>query len=250
MSKTGTLGGFLCKVRNIFVNLQIYSKKMKYSEYEKALSQARLNRYLVACGGNSVKALTLYRYNVKLCQKFYGILNVFEVVLRNAINYHYSTIFSDAQWIEHQLQSGGMIKSAPQKNDVLRIIETLRGNGKYSNDRVVSSVSFGFWTHLFTKRPFRLGGQNLLRVFPNRTPGLGQRAVFNELMEIKSFRNRIAHHEPICFDDKGNISMTRTQGKYNLILKYVNFLGYQSNHLFYGIDVLPESTIAKIEALK
>lgn len=222
---------------------------MKYFEYERAFSPARLNKYLVACGGNSVKALTLYRYNIKLCQKFYGILNIFEVVLRNAINNHYSVIFRDNEWIEHQFQAGGMIESAPQKNEVLRIISTLRQNGKYSNDRVVSSVSFGFWTHLFTRQPFRLGGQNLLHIFPNRTPGLGQRAVFNELMDIKTFRNRIAHHEAICFGSNGNIDMTRTQSKYALILKYIDFLDYQSSHLFYGIDILPDSIIAKIEAL-
>lgn len=223
---------------------------MKYSEYEKAFSLARLNKYLVACGGNAGKALTLYRYNVKLCQKFYGILNIFEVVLRNAINAHYQNVFNDADWVENQMQPGGMIENAPQKNEVSRIITTLRHNGRYSNDRVVSSVSFGFWTHLFTKQPFRLGGQNLLRILPNRTVGLGQRAVFNELQEIKTFRNRIAHHEAICFDENGNIDMARTQSKYALILKYIEFLGYRSSHLFYGIDILPDSTIAKIEALK
>lgn len=223
---------------------------MKYSEYEKAFSPARLNKYLVACGGNTSKALTLYRHNVKLCQKFYGILNIFEVVLRNAINAHYQSVFNDTEWVESQMQPGGMIENAPQKNEVLRIITTLRQNGRYTNDRVVSSVSFGFWTHLFTRQPFRLGGQNLLRIFPNRTAGLGQRAVFNELQEIKTFRNRIAHHEAICFDKNGNIDMTSTQSKYALILKYIDFLGYRSSHLFYGIDILPDSTITKIEALK
>lgn len=148
------------------------------------------------------------------------------------------------------MRPGGMIENAPQKNEVLRIIDTLKQNDRYTNDRIVSSVSFGFWTHLFTRQPYRLGGQNLLRIFPNRTVGLGQRAVFNELQEIKTFRNRIAHHEAICFDEKGNIDMSRTESKYALILKYINFLGYQSSHLFYDIDILPDSTIAKIEALK
>lgn len=114
------------------------------------------------------------------------------------------------------MQTGGMIENAPQKNEVTRIIGTLRQNGRYTNDRVVSSVSFGFWTHLFTRQPFRLGGQNLLQIFPNRTTGLGQRAVFNELQEIKTFRNRIAHHEAICFDESGSIDMARTQNKYAL----------------------------------
>lgn len=222
---------------------------MKYFEYEKAFSQARLNKYIGACNGNPTKALILYRHNVKLCQKFYGILNIFEVVLRNAINDHYKTVFNDADWIKNQLQTGKMLENAPQRNEVLRIIDSLSHNGRYSNDRVVSSVSFGFWTHLFTKQPFRLGGQNLLQIFPNRTQGLGQRAIFNELMSIKAFRNRIAHHEAICFNSNGQIDVTMVQEKYDLILKYIKFLGYESNHLFWGIDVFPDSIIAKISTL-
>ena len=222
---------------------------VKYVDYEKAFSPARLNKYLIACKGDTVKALTLYRHNVKLCQKFYGILNIFEVVLRNAINNHYRVVFNDNDWIEHQFSVGGMLENAPQKNEVLKIIQTLRHNNRYSNDRVVSSVSFGFWTHLVTKQPFRLGGNNLLQIFPNKTTGLGQRVIFNELMEIKTFRNRIAHHEAICFDVQGNIEMTMAQDKYALIQKYITFLGYQSNHLFWGIDILPDAIITKISNL-
>lgn len=93
----------------------VKNHEVKYSEYEKAFSPARLNKYLVACCGNTAKALTLYRHNVKLCQKFYGILNIFEVVLRNAINAHYQSVFNDTEWVESQMQPGGMIENAPQK---------------------------------------------------------------------------------------------------------------------------------------
>ena len=82
---------------------------MKYKDFENAFSAARLNKYKNACGGNTNKALTLYRHNVKLCQKFYGVLNIFEIILRNAINQHYTIHFNDADWIYHQLQSGGML---------------------------------------------------------------------------------------------------------------------------------------------
>ena len=68
-------------------------------------------------------------------------------------------------------------------------------------------------------------------------------------MEIKSFRNRIAHHEPICFDMDGNKDVEFAQSNYNQILKYVGFLGYNKNELFYGLDVLPDRTIQKIRDL-
>ena len=92
-----------------------------------------------------------------------------------------------------------------------------------------------------------IGGQSLHRIFPNRTLGLGQRAIYNELMEIKRFRNRIAHHEAVCFDASGNKDTTYAKESYALILKYVEFLGYKKEHLYYGMDVLPDTVIEKID---
>ncbi|MBQ0024337.1 MAG: Abi family protein [Bacteroidales bacterium] len=222
---------------------------MKYSEYERAFSAARLNKYLTACGGNTAKAIILYRHNVKLCQKFYGMLNVFEVILRNAINEHYKAYFNDSDWIRSQLASGGMLSQHPQKAIVDKTITDLIAAGRYTNDRVVSSVTFGFWTYLFTKKPFRLGGQSLLRIFPAKAIGLGQRAIYNELMAVKNFRNRIAHHEPICFDSSGCKSTGLAKGQYDIIVRYVSYLGYPEDHLYFGLDVLPDSVLERIDRL-
>ena len=222
---------------------------MKYSDYEKAFSPARLNKYLTACGGDTGAALTLYRHNIKLCQKCYGILNIFEVVLRNAINEHYKVHFADPDWIRNQLQPGGMLESHPQRAAVLNTIADLDNNGRYTNDRVVSSVTFGFWTYLFTRVPFRRGGSTLLQVFPAKTIGLGQRAVYNELQAIKNFRNRIAHHEAICFDGTGTKSTVNVRSSYALVIKYIQFLGYPESHLYYGLDVLPGKIMQKIDSL-
>lgn len=105
---------------------------MKYEEYESAWSPARLNRYLIACSGNKAKALQLYRLNIRLCQKLYGLLNVFEVVLRNAINEHYQHFFCDINWIESQLSSGGMLSLAPKREEVSATINKLIKSGKYT----------------------------------------------------------------------------------------------------------------------
>lgn len=222
---------------------------MRYKDYETAFSAARLDKYRNACGGNEGKALILYRHNVKLCQKFYGVLNIFEIVLRNAVNRHYAVGFGEPDWIWRQLQADGMLAQFPQRNKFLEEIASLKRAGKYSPDKVVASATFGFWTHLFTKVPFRLGGQTLLRIFPFRQTGLGQKAVFKELQRIKKFRNRIAHHEPICFDSSGNKSMADARENYALIRKYISFLGYAEAELFYGFDVLPDAVIDKIERL-
>jgi len=241
---------FECKYTNfIYLCNGFIEIIMKYAEYQKAFSPARLNKYLKACNGDNLLALTLYRHNVKLCQKFYGVLNIFEVVLRNAINEHYREYFDDVDWIRNQLVLGGMLENHPQRDAVEKTIANLDKAGKYTNDRVVSSVSFGFWTHLFSRHPFALGGQSLLHIFPNRTKGLGQRVIYNELQNIKSFRNRIAHHEAICFDVSGVKSTLPAKEKYAMVIKYIQFMGYPETHLYYGLDVLPNLILKKIDLL-
>ena len=61
---------------------------MNYFDFEKAMSPARLNRYLVACNNDATKVLTLYRLNLKLSQELFTIIGCFEVTLRNAIDRH------------------------------------------------------------------------------------------------------------------------------------------------------------------
>ena len=222
---------------------------MKYLDYETAFSQARLNKYLNACAGDTNAAMTLYRHNIKLCQKFYGILNIFEIILRNAINRHYIAYFSDPNWIRHQLAAGGMLEMHPQRSGIDKIITDLDKTGRYTNDRVVSSLTFGFWTYLFTKVPFHCGGNSLLKIFPAKAKGLGQRTIYNDLQTIKAFRNRIAHHEAICFDATGSKTTQLAKDHYALILRYVNYLGYPETHLYYGLDVLPDNIIHKIDFL-
>lgn len=178
-----------------------------------------------------------------------GILNIFEVVLRNAIDNHYKAYFADGDWIRDQLSPSGMLAFHPQKESTGSIVCSLINSGRYSNDRIVSSVSMGFWTYLFTKEPFRRGGKTLLKVFPGKDKGQGQRVIYNELQQIKAFRNRIAHHEAICFDESGVISTQTARENYNLILKYIKYLGYSETQLCFGLDVLPNNIMSKIDKL-
>lgn len=222
---------------------------MKYKEYEIAFSPARLSRYKAACGGDTRKAMKLYRYNVKLCQKYYAVLNIFEIVLRNAVDRHFRAYYNDPHWIEHQLQAGGMLSHSPHRKDAQKHISELTKKGKLTPDKVVSAQSLGFWTYMFNKIPFNAGGKSILNIFPNKQVGLGQKAVYNELQGIKQFRNRIAHHEPICFDASGNRNVAYVQANFQQIQKYISFLGYSDEQLLYGYDVQTKGLINEIMSL-
>lgn len=62
---------------------------ISYQEALKIFSPARMQKYLRACKGDEGKAMRLYQYNACLSQAFFGVVSLFEVILRNAINEHY-----------------------------------------------------------------------------------------------------------------------------------------------------------------
>lgn len=218
---------------------------MKYKEYETALSTPRIGKYCLACKGDKNKALILYRYNIKLCQKFYGVLGVLEVVLRNAINEHFKAQLNDTDWLVTQAQHGFLIN---YQDTVFKERDKLINNRKYTHDKLVASLSLGIWTFMFSRNCYKNSGKTLLQIFPNKTHGLNQRDIYDDLDKIRTFRNRIAHHEPLCFDVVGTVVITYVQEILFLIVKYIDFLGYNTNELLYGVES-PLPTINKIDKL-
>ncbi len=219
---------------------------MQYEGYEKALSKPRLEKYKNACKGDKNRALILYRYNIKLCQKFYGVLGVLEVVLRNAIDYHFSEKLSDNNWIENEATSGFLIDSC---DTIFKERDKLIRKGIYSHDKLVASLSLGTWTFMFSRNCYKNSGKTLLQIFPFKTFGMSQSDIYKELDKIRNFRNRIAHYEPICINYLGNIYIEHAQEINNLIIKYIQFLGYAPHEIFYGVET-PASTIFKIKELE
>jgi hypothetical protein len=219
---------------------------MKYDVYEKALSAPRIGKYRVACMGDKNRALILYRYNIKLCQKFHGVLGILEVVLRNAINEHYTMRLTDKEWLITQTQNGFLVNC---RDAIFKERDKLVNNHNYTHDKLVASLSLGVWTFMFSRNCYKNSGKTLLQIFPNKTHGLNQKDIYDDLDKIRLFRNRIAHHEPLCFNRSGEIHVDYVRHIYDLITKYVEFLGYRTNELFYGVET-PLSTIAKIKDME
>lgn len=113
---------------------------------------------------------------------------------------------------------------------------------------MVASLSFGFWTYLFTKRNYRIGGKTLLQIFPNKKKGLSQADIYKELTEVREFRNRIAHHEPVCFDKGAIISTKKARYIYDLIKDYITYLGYDANKVLKIVEK-PDRVLNEIERI-
>ena len=218
---------------------------MTFSEAQILFSQARMQKYLRACNGDKRKAMQLYHYNACLSQAFFGVVSMFEVVLRNAINEHYLTTLG-ADWIIRQAIPGGLLEHEASEVQSTQI--AYAKEGVYSHDKMVGSFTFGFWTYLFTKHNYKVGGKTLLQIFPNRIKGTTQKMVYADITSIREFRNRIAHHEPICFDAHGTIDTTYMEKHYALICQYLHYIGVKETDVF-ALITRPENWIKKVKTL-
>lgn len=217
---------------------------MKFNDFELILSQERLHRYVNACGGDTRMAMTLYRENLHLSQEMFTIISCFEVALRNAINNNLvSSLGPD--WLRDAVLSGGAF-SIPQVSESRRIIkkgyDKLVGESNYSHSHLISNMEFGIWKYMFSNPQYRATGRTLLRIFPYRPSSSAQMQynntfIFNELDKINMMRNRIAHHEPICFmKGTDTISTTHTYQQYQRVQTLFSWMGIDSRSLLYGLD--------------
>lgn len=214
---------------------------MKYVDFESVMSEARMSRYLVATGDNSRKAMTLYRKNLQLSQEMFTVISCFEVALRNKINEQYSARFGN-DWLKESISARGFF-DVPRCNNTRKIIlGSLNKMVNYTHPKLLASLDFGFWRYLYAQPQFFAGGQILLKVFPSKpksTPAIqyNHTHIFNQLKLINDFRNRIAHHEPICFQaGMPVISSTSTLQHYNLILQLFQWMNINESALLYGLD--------------
>jgi hypothetical protein len=114
---------------------------------------------------------------------------------------------------------------------------------------MVASLTMGFWTKLFSKKRYKRGGKTLLQIFPNKRKGKNQADVYKDLTHIREFRNRIAHHEPICFDGSGNISTAFARRHYQLICEYIGYMGQQPNNVIQWAEK-PDGVLDKIDGIR
>lgn len=227
---------------------------MRYADFEWIMSVPRMDRYRAACGKNSRKAMTLYRYNLQLSQQLFTIISCFEISLRNKID----TLFllqNGDDWLKNAISPGGMFSIHPCQNTARlawKKLNKLRGN--YAHNKLIAEMDFGFWRYLFAQPQFYASGRTLLQIFPAKpksTPAIqyNNTYIFNELGKINDLRNRIAHHEPICFRRRTKLIDTAyARSHYLLILQLWNWMQIDGASLLYGVNHVP-ATLKRIDQL-
>lgn len=176
---------------------------MRPDQVSRWLTDGRFQAFLDAANADHARAVALYNWNAEVSAAFMEILYHVEVLLRNAIDRQFPattpglivTICRPEVWF-----ADPTILLDETREKVNEAIGRLERRGKApTRDRVVASLSFGFWAVLFNKPYEDLWRRTLVKAFPR---GTGNKNEPGRLIAgLLHFRNRIAHHEAIFSGD-------------------------------------------------
>ncbi len=166
-----------------------YSEK-NLARLERAISAERLKPYLVKARGDIWIAVQLYIRNQELSEALYGVVQGYEVFLRNATNGALAKGFGKNSWWENASlrdRERDDINNAKQSIADRNVLET--------SGRIVAELNLGFWTNLYSNYyEHTLWVPHLRGLFPM---SIARKKLHDRLDSLKVLRNRIAHHETL-----------------------------------------------------
>ncbi|MGB3585513.1 MAG: hypothetical protein WBA23_03180 [Tunicatimonas sp.] len=164
-----------------------------------------------------------------MSQAFYPILNLFEIFLRNSVNNQVTSYFANPNWIlteKNGFMSDRSLRSSRfyLKHSVQKAENTIRKKqGTVSSGKVIAEQSLGFWTSLFESHHYRLIGGVVIHCFPNKPSTANRSLISQRLNRIRTFRNRIYHNEPICFNNN-DVDFSSAENVRNEIFEMLNWM--------------------------
>jgi len=166
------------------------------------LSLTRMSTFETAAGVTShddPRALALYAWNARVSAALLAPLHICEVVIRNAASEAIEQVYGP-RW-PWQIGFEQSLPSPRTGYNPRRDLQNVRSRVP-TTGKVIPELKFVFWQRLFTSRhDQRLWGTYLKHVFPNMpaTKAVAQlrQEVYDDLEQIRTLRNRIAHHEPV-----------------------------------------------------
>lgn len=211
------------------------------NELLKLITPVRLQAY-----GTESSDILLDRciYNVKISETFYPALAFVELSLKNSIcNAIDKLICKD--WLVKEINQQKLLSDKEYTKLIEAKNKIKKANKKITNNRLISELTFGFWSHLCTKsyKPNFWDKKGFFEaVFPNYVQEKGLRKIApiqNDLLAILRLRNRIFHHEMI-------INRNQTpQEQYQLVLNILHLLSADVEKLLNGISRFQDIIIQK-----
>jgi hypothetical protein len=161
----------------------------------KFISADRFATYESAIGGDVDLALRLYAWNIAVSSAFLGPLQVLEVALRNALHDALVAHFRRDDWWNARALTLTVVHRQAVEDAYIRLENARKPP---TSGRVVAELSLGFWVGLLgagRNYEMTLWRPALRRVFHGKTGT--RKHLHMDFDRLRTFRNRIAHHEPI-----------------------------------------------------
>lgn len=173
------------------------SSSRDFNQIRKKLSPARFLPYEQVTH-TMESAFELYAWNMRVSAEFWFALQICEVVLRNAVSSVLNKrVGSNWAWDK------GFLYNLPSPKHGFNPRQLLIGIGANYKDinALIPELNFAFWQTFFTSRyDTYLWNIYIKESFPNALqPNVAKlrEEIYRDLNNIRSLRNRIAHHEPI-----------------------------------------------------
>ena len=186
--------------------------------FEKVFSTKRMERYFALYPDDEARAIRHYQCNLQLSEAFYVSLSVFEVTLRNALCRELETMTGREDWYAVFPTTPGLVGL---NRYITQAIKQIAGRHEsITSSKIVAELTLGFWVSLLNSEYERLLWKDLRRAFPFMPKQERQRKnVSAPLNRFRSFRNRVFHHESICWNlqhvEKLHSEMVRVMGWMN-----------------------------------
>lgn len=208
---------------------------MDFDELLSVVSEPRLSYYTsyLKCDTKPSKIGAYYAFQ-ELSGKFFPLVQMVEVSLRNSIHRVAREHYSDETWylnFPSSPKSRSTVENAVDKaNSELSVLP--------SADDIVCRLTLGFWVYMLDKEyrdtsshSYLWTPENKKKVFPNaRNPwgaDLSVKAIFDEFQQVLILRNRLFHHEPIWKKHNCNSieqAITNVLKNYQFLLKMLSYI--------------------------
>lgn len=175
-------------------------------------SADRFASYQAKTGGDDVRALALYEWNSALCASFYQPLQAVEVGFRNACHRAMQAKFGpdwplDPAFLGLNVSIHKDIDSAISRHrqaERQKLPKKQQAHFVYQpfTPQVIANLNFGFWTTLLGKQfDVMLWRTALYNAFLGYAAmngaNIARSTAAGVFDEIRLFRNRVFHHEPL-----------------------------------------------------
>lgn len=100
------------------------------------------------------------------------------------------------------------------------------------HSELITKLNFGFWRYMFTEAQMNAMNYVCMNIFSQAPSGTTYDDIFKQLVIVNELRNRIAHHEPLCFE-YNKISTKKIVEQINTIKILFQFMNVDNNELLY-----------------